>query len=234
MFWNRLLVRSRAGWSACAATWTAVSELRDPHKCILTSGPIMAASYLLTDTQGKCSGIAEDIRNQLRQEQADCVKYVPYPHPISGGSPDGGSCSVQRTVVVFRGNRTCFSTLTIIECRGSCQPKNVNKSKIETNWKRIKSNWINVSADWLPLYRGSEIGQDHGTGSSEPTHVFHGGQEGRLPSHYLRPYRMPGQINSLKLCICLSKTRNHVMLVRWTFLLDRNEVSIHSWHWLSR
>jgi len=99
-----------------------VSELRDPRQCILTSGPIMAASYLLTDTQGKCSGIVEDIRNQLRQEQADCVKYVPYPHPISGGSPDGGSCSVQRTVVVFRGNRTCFSTLTITECRGSCQP----------------------------------------------------------------------------------------------------------------
>lgn len=122
-----------------------VSELRDPRQCILTSGPIMAASYLLTDTQGKCSGIAEDIRNQLRQEQADCVKYVPYPHPISGGSPDGGSCSVQRTVVVFRGNRTCFSTLTITECRGSCQPidtmaKNVNKSKINPTSYRIKSN----------------------------------------------------------------------------------------------
>ena len=98
-----------------------VPELRDPRQCILSSGPVMAASYMLPDRQDKCARIAEDVHNQLRLEQANCVKYTPSP-TVTGTSSDSSSCSEPRTVVVYRGNRTCLSMQTVVECKSSCEP----------------------------------------------------------------------------------------------------------------
>ena len=121
-----------------------VSELRDPQRCILSSGAVMASSYLLTDSHGKCSGLQDKMRAQLREEQNSCINkdqridpesYSPSPRPTTpGGVVKNVDCSTRRTVVVTRNfdNSKCFSTSTIKECRASCKglqfrPINVNK-----------------------------------------------------------------------------------------------------------
>ena len=107
-----------------------VSELRDPSHCILTSGQIMAASYLLSNSPSKCSGMPDEIRNQLRREQADCVVDERHPSRLSEGPTNSGfrppsSCRIQRTLVVLRGEEKklekCFSTQIVTECKLPCQ-----------------------------------------------------------------------------------------------------------------
>ena len=114
-----------------------VSELRDPKRCILSSGALMASSYLLTDSQGKCAGMPDKMRSQLREEQNSCVnkdlvihpeEFSPSPRPTPFGPGKAGiDCTTRRTLVVSRNfdNSKCFSTSTIMECRLSCKAVDV-------------------------------------------------------------------------------------------------------------
>ncbi|KAI9559672.1 hypothetical protein GHT06_013677 [Daphnia sinensis] len=104
-----------------------VSELRDPQRCTLSSGILMAASYQLNDGhQGKqCFGLPDKVRGQLREEQNTCHNkqdhpLTPIPSPPS--SPPSDGCIVRRTLVVVRSSdeAKCFSTSTVKECRPSC------------------------------------------------------------------------------------------------------------------
>ncbi|EFX74857.1 hypothetical protein DAPPUDRAFT_323929 [Daphnia pulex] len=107
-----------------------VSELRDPQRCTLSSGTLMAASYQLNDGhQGRtCLGLPDKVRGQLREEQNTChnkhdrdSKEPPiYPSPPS--SPPTDSCIIRRTLVVVRSSdeARCFSTSIVKECRASC------------------------------------------------------------------------------------------------------------------
>lgn len=121
-----------------------VSELRDPQRCILSSGAVMAASYQLNEGQQgrQCSGMVDKIRGQLREEQNSCHNKpdwdTPTPPPIypTPSSSNADACFTGRTLVVVRSvdDAKCFSTSTVRECRSSCQglyytPKTVKKQQ---------------------------------------------------------------------------------------------------------
>ena len=127
-----------------------VSELRDPQRCILSSGAVMAASYSLIDNG--CSGLNDKIRGQLREEQNACSnKHDPPSTPLPDMQPrdnpalprilpsannamvNGGSdCTVRRTLVLVRNfdDAKCFSTSTVKECRASCQGHNFRPTNV--------------------------------------------------------------------------------------------------------
>lgn len=130
-----------------------VQELRDPQRCILSSGAIMAASYLLTDNQ-KCSGLGDKLRAQLREEQNVCLNKhdvilspsmeqpptVGIRHTSAAGSSssssnpvvNGNDCTIRRTIVLVRNfdDAKCFSTSTVKECRSSCHGQHFRPTNV--------------------------------------------------------------------------------------------------------
>ncbi len=130
-----------------------VQELRDPQRCILSSGAIMAASYLLTDNQ-KCSGLGDKLRAQLREEQNVCLNKhdvtlnpsieqpptVGIRHSSAAGSSsnpvvNGNDCTIRRTIVLVRNfdDAKCFSTSTVKECRSSCHGQHFRPTNVHFN-----------------------------------------------------------------------------------------------------
>lgn len=119
-----------------------VSELRDPQRCILSSGAVMAASYQLNDGhQGRqCLGIPDRIRGQLREEQNTCHNKHDWdptsPPLIHPTPPSPDACFTGRTLVLVRNfdDAKCFSTSTVKECRPSCKGAHFSPTIVKLNF----------------------------------------------------------------------------------------------------
>lgn len=117
-----------------------VCELRDPQRCILSSGAVMAASYQLNDGQQgrQCSGLPDKIRGKLREEQNTCHNKHEWDStswPLIYPTPSPDACFTGRTLVLVRSkdDAKCFSTSTVKECRPNCKALQFKATNVNFN-----------------------------------------------------------------------------------------------------
>ncbi|KAK2723052.1 hypothetical protein QYM36_003295, partial [Artemia franciscana] len=103
------------------------SELRGPDGCALSSGQLFASSYAIQD--GRCTGISDATKSELRREQANCQRSDYLPSQVSHFSQrmtagqEPGSCNILKTLVVYKDDKKCFSTQPVVDCKAGCDPQ---------------------------------------------------------------------------------------------------------------
>ena len=119
---HELIFRNRVTGLCGDMNGEKTSDLKTGRQCVLSHSQLTGFSYMLED--GKCRGIPEEKKTELRQEERRCIKDEVKPtkvHEIFGQhlgqkSPTQGS---RIHLVELKVNKTCFTKQMIRVCQNS-------------------------------------------------------------------------------------------------------------------